>query len=132
RPELPADVRFGTREQRLDHRRELAAEIERTTAKEPRGHWLGRLDAAGVPCVPINTYAEALADPQTLTRDMVVDLVHAGAGPIKNLGVPVKLSDTPGAVDRPAPLLGEHSDAILAELGYEQSERAALRAAGIV
>jgi len=85
-----------------------------------------------VPCGPINTYAEALADPHTLARDMVVDLVHPGAGPIKNLGVPVKLSETPGAVDRAAPLLGEHTDAILTELGYEPSERAALRAAGVV
>jgi crotonobetainyl-CoA:carnitine CoA-transferase CaiB-like acyl-CoA transferase len=62
----------------------------------------------------------------------VIDLVHPGAGPIKNLGVPVKLSETPGAVDRPAPLLGEHNDAILAELGYGESERRALRAKGII
>jgi formyl-CoA transferase len=132
RTDLGADARFDTRQRRLENRRDLAAEIERTTAKEPRAHWLGRLDAAGVPCGPINTYAEALADPHALAREMVVDLVHPGAGPIKNLGVPVKLSDTPGAVDRPAPLLGEHTDAILTELGYEPSERAALRAAGVV
>ncbi len=85
-----------------------------------------------MPCGPINTYAEALADPHTLARDMVVDLVHPGAGPIKNLGVPVKLSATPGAVDRPAPLLGEHTEAILAELGYDPRERAALRVGGVV
>ena len=52
-----------------------------------------------MPCGPINTYPEALSDPQTLARAMVVDLVHPGAGPIKALGVPVKLSETPGAVD---------------------------------
>ena len=61
-----------------------------------------------------------------------LDLVHQGAGPIKNLGVPMKLSDTLGAVDRPAPLLGEHTDAILAELGYDDSQRRALRANGII
>jgi crotonobetainyl-CoA:carnitine CoA-transferase CaiB-like acyl-CoA transferase len=62
----------------------------------------------------------------------VIDLVHPGAGPVKNLGVPVKLSDTPGAVGRPAPLLGEHTEAIVAELGYDESERRALRANGII
>ena len=132
RPDLPADPRFSARDRRLDNRRALAAEIETTTVKEPRAHWLARLEAEGVPSGPINTYPEALADPHTLARDMVIDLVHPGAGPIKNLGVPVKLSDTPGAVDRPAPLLGEHNDAILAELGYDERERQALRAAGII
>ncbi|HAM57013.1 MAG TPA: CoA transferase, partial [Candidatus Rokubacteria bacterium] len=68
------------------------AEIEKTTGTEPRSVWLERLDKAGVPSGPINDYAEALADPQTLARNMVVDLVHPGAGAIKALGVPVKLS----------------------------------------
>jgi crotonobetainyl-CoA:carnitine CoA-transferase CaiB-like acyl-CoA transferase len=132
RPELPADARFTTRDRRLENRRALAAEIETTTVKEPRAHWLARLEAEGVPSGPINTYPEALADPHTLARDMVVDLVHPGAGPIKNLGVPVKLSDTPGAVDRPAPLLGQDNETILAELGYDERQRQALRAAGVV
>jgi crotonobetainyl-CoA:carnitine CoA-transferase CaiB-like acyl-CoA transferase len=85
-----------------------------------------------VPAGPINTYVEALSDPHTLARDMIVDLVHPGAGPIKNLGVPVKLSDTPGVVDRPAPLLGQHTAEILAELGYDANGRTRLAAAGIV
>jgi formyl-CoA transferase len=132
RPDLLADARFATRERRLEHRRALAAEIETTTVKESRAHWLARLEAEGVPSGPINTYPEALADPHTLARDMVVELVHPGAGPIKNLGVPVKLSDTPGAVDRPAPLLGQDNETILTELGYDGRERQALRAAGVV
>jgi crotonobetainyl-CoA:carnitine CoA-transferase CaiB-like acyl-CoA transferase len=132
RPDLLRDARFAAPERRLEHRRALAAEIEKTTLAEPRAHWLRRLDAEGVPSGPINTYPEALADPHTLARHMVVDLVHPGAGPIKNLGVPVKLSDTPGAVDRPAPLLGEHNDTILAELGYGELERQALRAHGVI
>jgi formyl-CoA transferase len=132
RPELLIDARFNARDRRLANRRALAGEIEETTAKESRAHWLTRLEAAGVPSGPINTYPEALADPHTLARNMVVDLVHPGAGPIKNLGVPMKLSETPGAVDRPAPLLGEHTDAILAELGYDAPERQALRADGII
>jgi formyl-CoA transferase len=132
RPDLLTDERFKTGGTRLQHRRALAAEIEKTTLKESRGHWLARLDAEGVPSGPINTYPEALSDPHTLARNMVVDLVHPGAGPIKNLGVPVKLSDTPGAVDRPAPLLGEHNPTILAELGYGEAERQALRAHGVI
>jgi crotonobetainyl-CoA:carnitine CoA-transferase CaiB-like acyl-CoA transferase len=132
RPELREDARFSASDRRLDNRRALAAEIEKTTVKEPRAHWLRCLEAEGVPSGPINTYPEALADPHTLARDMVIDLVHPGAGPIKNLGVPVKLSETPGAVDRPAPLLGEHNATILAELGYDERERQALRAAGII
>ena len=67
-----------------------------------------------------------------LARQMVVDLDHPGAGPIKALGVPVKLSETPGAVDRAAPLLGQHTDEILTELGYTAAELRALRDRGIV
>jgi crotonobetainyl-CoA:carnitine CoA-transferase CaiB-like acyl-CoA transferase len=63
---------------------------------------------------------------------MVVDLVHPGAGAIKALGVPVKLSETPGAVDRPAPLLGQHTAEILTELGYRPAEQEALREKGII
>ncbi len=130
RADLFDDGRFADRAERLANRRALADEIERTTVKETRAHWLARLDAAGVPAGPINTYPEALSDPHTLARGLVVDLVHPGAGPIKNLGVPVHLSDTPGAVDRPAPLLGQHNDEILAELGYDAAARDRLRAAG--
>ena len=79
-----------------------------------------------MPAGSINTYPEALADPHTLAREMVVDLVHPGAGPVKALGVPVKLSDTPGAVDRPAPLLGQDNAAILGELGYTEAEQKGL------
>lgn len=132
RPDLPADPRFAGRVERLEHRAALIAEIERTTLTEPRAVWLERLDAAGVPSGPINDYAEALADPQALARDMVVDLIHPGAGPIKALGVPVKLSDTPGAVDRPAPLLGQHTADILTELGYSEGAQRDLRDRGVI
>ena len=132
RPDLAGDARFTSNSVRMTHRAALIAEIEKTTAAETRAHWLARLDQAGVPSGPINTYPEALADPHTLAREMVVDLVHPGAGPIKALGIPVKLSDTPGAVDRPAPLLGEHTTEILTELGYSDAEQRALRDAGAV
>jgi formyl-CoA transferase len=132
RRDLLSDPRFGGRHERLSHREALIAEIERTTVAAPRAAWLERLGREGVPAGPINTYGEALADPHALARDMVVDLVHPEAGAIKALGIPVKLSDTPGAVDRPAPLVGEHTDALLAELGYGAAERRALRERGVV
>jgi formyl-CoA transferase len=132
RPDLAADPRFADAGARLRHRHALVAEIERTTAKETRAHWLGRLDRAGVPSGPINTYPEALADPHALARGMVVDLVHPGAGPIKALGVPVKLSATPGAVDRPAPLLGQDDAAVLADLGYSAAEQRTLKDNGVI
>jgi formyl-CoA transferase len=132
REELARDSRFADRAARLGHRPALIDEIEKTTREETRAHWLARIDAEGVPCGPINTYPEALADPHALAREMVVDLVHPGAGAIKALGVPVKLSETPGAVDRPAPLVGEHTDEILGVLGYDAAARRALREAGVV
>jgi crotonobetainyl-CoA:carnitine CoA-transferase CaiB-like acyl-CoA transferase len=80
----------------------------------------------------INTYPETLADPHVLARDMVVELVHPGAGAIQALGVPVKLSDTPWSVDRAAPMLGEHNAEILTELGYSASEQRALKDKGVI
>ncbi|MBI2217799.1 MAG: CoA transferase [Candidatus Rokubacteria bacterium] len=132
RPDLVTDARYSTRGDRLANRKALIAEIEKATEAETRAHWLARLDRAGVPCGPIFTYPEALADPHTLARQMVVDLVHPVAGPIKALGVPVKLSETPGAIERPAPLVGEHTEEILRDLGYSTEEQQRLRHAGVV
>jgi len=132
RKELLEDRRFATRAARHANRRELVAELERTTETQSRAVWLERLEKAGVPAGPINNYAEALADPHALARGMVVDLVHPGAGDIKALGVPVKLSETPGAVDRAAPLLGQHTAEILKELCYSESQQKALLSKGVI
>ncbi len=132
RPDLLDDPRFAGRGLRMEHRAALIEALEKTTAGETRAHWLERLARDGVPSGPINSYAEALADPHALARQMVVDLVHPGAGPIKALGIPVKLSETPGAVDRAAPLLGEHTAEILTELGYSHAEQRELQAKGVI
>jgi crotonobetainyl-CoA:carnitine CoA-transferase CaiB-like acyl-CoA transferase len=132
RPDLASDGRFAAIGDRMRHRHVLVAEIEKTTSGGTRAHWLARLDAAGVPAGPINNYAEALADPHALARQMVVDLEHPGAGPLKALGVPVKLSDTPGAVERAAPLLGQHTGDVLTELGYSEAEQRGLKDKGVI
>jgi crotonobetainyl-CoA:carnitine CoA-transferase CaiB-like acyl-CoA transferase len=132
RPDLLEDPRFDGRAARMDNRAALIEAIDKTTVEDTRVHWLERLDQEGVPSGPINNYAEALADPHTLARGMVVELRHPGAGQIKALGIPVKLSETPGAVDRPAPLLGQHTTEILVELGYTDAERRALEQHGVI
>jgi formyl-CoA transferase len=132
REELAKDERFSKRAGRLANRPALIAEIENVTRAKNKAEWLEQLEKAGVPAGPINNYAEALADPHTLAREMVVDLQHPGAGAIKALGVPVKLSETPGAVERAAPLLGEHTAEILKELCYSEIEERALRAKGVI
>jgi formyl-CoA transferase len=132
RENLLKDERYSKRAGRMANRPALIAEIEEVTVRKSRADWLAALEKAGVPAGPINDYAEALADPHTLARDMVVDLQHPGAGAIKALGVPVKLSDTPGAVERAAPLLGQHTSEILKELCYSETEEKALRAKGVI
>ncbi|MEZ5098845.1 MAG: CoA transferase [Thermoleophilia bacterium] len=129
-PEWVDDPRFATGQDRLAHREELIELIETVSTTEPSAHWLDRLLAAGVPCGPVNDYAAAFADEQTLAREMVVEAEHPQAGRIRMLGIPVKLSGTPGAVRRRPPLLGEHADELLAELGYGPAEIDALRADG--
>ena len=129
RPELAGDPRFASGAQRLAHRQALAAEIE----SAPRGRSRAATGSAGSPTRACRRARSAPIPRPSATRTRwMVDLVHAGAGPIKNLGVPVKLSDTPGAVDRPAPLLGEHTAEILAELGYDDADRRRLRDAGVI
>jgi crotonobetainyl-CoA:carnitine CoA-transferase CaiB-like acyl-CoA transferase len=131
-PEWLEDPRFATGRDRLQHRLELIELIELETLFQPCSHWLDLLHVAGVPAGPVNTYADALSDEQTLARAMVVEAQHPDAGTVRMLGIPVKLSDTPGAIRRPPPRLGEHTDEILGEIGYEARAIEGLRERDVV
>jgi crotonobetainyl-CoA:carnitine CoA-transferase CaiB-like acyl-CoA transferase len=129
---LAADVRFSTNAGRVEHYPELRPILAARLKERPGIHWKEALTRAGVPVGAIRDVVQALADPQLVAREMLVDVDHPSAGPIRQLGVPVKLSATPGAVRRPPPRLGEQTDLVLRELGFSDSEIDKLRKAGIV
>ena len=116
RNELTQDPRFKDNPARVANRPALAAMLEPIMASQPTAYWVDLLNRIGVPVGAVQTYDEVFADPQVKARHMVEELDHPRAGRMRTLGVPVKLSATPGALRRPAPLLGEHTDEILAEL----------------
>jgi crotonobetainyl-CoA:carnitine CoA-transferase CaiB-like acyl-CoA transferase len=126
--ELPEDERFATNRQRVtgyDQLRPFVADRLRT---KPRQHWIDKLTAAGVPCGSVRNFQELFDDPQLVAREMLARVEHATIGQLKTLGVPIKLSDTPGAVRTPPPTLGQHTEAVLAqELGLSADAIAALR-----
>lgn len=127
---LADDPRFRANPDRVRHRGELLALIERALAARGAAEWAGLLAAAGVPAAPINTVPEALAHPQVLARDMVVELDHPTAGRIRALGSPLKLSADPPALRSAPPLHGQHTAEVLHELGYTSDEVERLRSTG--
>ena len=113
RPELRQDARFTTNAERVRNNGALIAIIEGEMRKQPKAHWLAAMEKAGIPCGPVLNYDEVLTDPHILARDMYVPTEHAKAGTFKTLGVPVKLSETPGSIRRAAPTLGQHTAEVL-------------------
>jgi formyl-CoA transferase/CoA:oxalate CoA-transferase len=132
RPAWLADPRFADALSRLRHRDALTAEIEAVLAGAELEHWVERLNAAGVPAGPVLDVAEVFADPQVLAREMLVELPHPELGTFRTTGLPVKLSRTPGRIERRPPLHGEHADEVLLECGLARSEILALRRAGVI
>jgi crotonobetainyl-CoA:carnitine CoA-transferase CaiB-like acyl-CoA transferase len=114
-PELVADPRFATNAVRVTNNAALVELLAAKLRTKPSAHWLSALETLGIPAGPVLHYDEVFADPQILTRDMVVETDHPVTGRFRTMGVPVKLSDTPGSVRRAAPRLGEHTNEILRE-----------------
>lgn len=131
-PEYNEDDRFNSSEKRGANRAILIPMLEQAFAQRSVAEWVERLAAEGVPCTSVNSIDKVVVDEQVLARDMVVETVHPTTGTVRMAGLPVKLSDTPGAVRTAAPLLGEHSRAILADAGFAEAEIAALLSAGVI
>jgi crotonobetainyl-CoA:carnitine CoA-transferase CaiB-like acyl-CoA transferase len=129
---LAADPRFLTNPDRVAHHDVLRPLLAERLATATTAVWLARLEAADVPCGPINDVIAAFASPQAQAREMVVDIEHPLLGPVRQVGVPFKLAATPASIRSAPPLLGEHGDEILAELGYDPSTIARLRVDGVI
>ena len=130
RPELFEDSRFKTNPLRLANRLELATELEKTFAQKNSDEWVNLLLAAGIPAGPINTYPEAFNSDHGVHRNMRMEIDHPIEGKVPNIGFAVKMNGTPQQVRRHPPLLGEHNDEILAELGIGAEALENLKAGG--
>ena len=130
RPALIDDPRFATVSLRLANRPELIAELEQSFATRNCASWIDEMLAVGIPAGPILTYPEAFESEHGRNRQMRIEIDHPIEGKVPNIGFPVKFSGTPAQVRLPPPLLGEHTAAVLAELGFDAGQQAELEAEG--
>ncbi len=131
-PELAADPRFTRNAGRVRDRDTLVPVLAALMKQRTRADWLSALEAAKVPCGPINDLGEVFADPHVRERQMTVEMPHALAGSLRLVASPIKLSATPVQYRRAPPLLGEHTAELLLEFGLDAAEVAALRDAGAI
>ncbi len=131
-PELRDNREFRTNDLRVRNRQAMNAAIEALLKGGASDYWIARLNAAGVPCERVKTLPEVFADPQIIEQEMVVGIDHPGHGEVKMLGFPIKFTEAPCRLYRPAPDLGADSDDVLRELGFSAEDIAGLREAGAV
>jgi crotonobetainyl-CoA:carnitine CoA-transferase CaiB-like acyl-CoA transferase len=124
---MGADPRFATNAGRIEHRAELLPALRAHFAQRPASFWLEQLRTAKIPSAPIQNVPEALADPQALERGLIVEIEHPLLGVARSIATPVRMSETPPSYRMPPPLLGEHTDSILAEMGFTLDQIAEFR-----
>ncbi len=133
RSDLVDDPRFKNNSSRTNNHSELRAIMNKVLSQKDTARWVEELAKIGVPCGPVNTIDKVVEDPQIRARDMIVDLSTQFAGKVQIPGIPVKLSQTPGQVDEPAPMLGQHTEEVLANLlGIPKTEIHNLQKLGII
>jgi formyl-CoA transferase len=128
---LEDDPRFATNAARKANEVALAGAIEAVTRRESSAHWYALLQESGLPCGVLNRVDQVAADPHLADRGFLLDLPHPSGGSVRATGSPIHFSQTPVRLERAGPLLGEHDDDVLAEIGLTAAERAALREAGV-
>ena len=133
RPDLIEHPHFATNALRAEHVDELRETLAPVTRQKPVAVWIQEMEAEGIPCGPVNTVDRVVNDPHVQAREMLVNQLDPEAGPVCMAGFPIKMSATPGGIQGPAPRLGEHTDAVLAEwLHLQPSAVARLREEGVV
>ncbi|MDN3518812.1 CaiB/BaiF CoA-transferase family protein [Aquisalimonas lutea] len=133
RPDLPADPRYATNAGRVAGRAELVPELTAVFRTRTTDAWLADLEAAGVPCGPVNSIDRVFADPQVRARGMQTTAEHPQLGPVPGVANPIRYSATPLGTGSPAPGLGEHTDPVLEQvLGYSGEALTALRRRGVI
>ena len=126
------DPRYTTNTDRVEHRAECVSELNAIFATKPTDHWVDLIVAAGVPCGPINTVSDVVSNPQVLARNMIAEVDHPKVPNLKFPGSPLKLTDSPATIRRVPPMLGQHNEEVLGEVGYSPEQIADLKERGVI
>ncbi|EJN09988.1 CaiB/BaiF CoA-transferase family protein [Herbaspirillum sp. YR522] len=131
-PEWTSDERFASNGNRVRHQAELLPMITEVLKTRGMQQWANLLDAAGVPCSPINTIPQVFEDEQVKHRGMLLDIAHPSAGSVPQIRSPMRFAQAALSFDKAPPLLGQHTDEVLAELGFDAQQISAWNSAGVI